>query len=93
MSITSLTNDLTSVVFLVLLAVKMWAMVDGLLRTAQAYVAADKLTKTAWMWILGLTLASHILLANLTVMLIGTVAAFVYLLDVKPALVAVTRRR
>lgn len=93
MSFYSLQNDLASLVFLVLLGVKMWALVDAILRTAPAYLAADKLTKPAWLWILGLTMASHILLANLMVMLIGTVAAFVYLLDVKPALAAVTRRR
>lgn len=93
MSFYSLQNDLASLVFLALFAVKMWALVDGILRPAPAYIAADKLTKTAWMWILGLTLLSHALLANLTVSLIGTVAAFVYLLDVKPALVAITRRR
>ncbi|MCX6396627.1 MAG: DUF2516 family protein [Propionibacteriales bacterium] len=89
----SLQANLASLVYLVLFGVKMWALVDAILRTAPAYVAADKLTKPAWLWILGLTVASHVLLANLTVSLIGTVAAFVYLLDVKPALVAVTRRR
>lgn len=89
----SLQANLGSLVYLVLFGVKMWALVDAILRSGPAYVAADKLTKTAWLWILGLTLASHVLLANMTVMLIGTVAAFVYLLDVKPALASITRRR
>lgn len=89
----SLQANLMSLVYLVLFGVKMWALVDAILRPTQAYVAADKLTKPAWLWILGLSLASHLLLANLTVMLIGTVASFVYLLDVKPALASITRRR
>lgn len=81
-------------VFLVLLFVKGWATIDAILRPAQAYLAADKLNKTAWLWILGLTLVSHLLLFSWWLVTIaGTVAAFVYLLDVRPALVAVTRRR
>ncbi|MCZ4498656.1 MAG: hypothetical protein JWQ74_1209 [Marmoricola sp.] len=85
--------NVLSLIFLALLAVKMWAMVDAVLRPTQAYLAADKLTKAGWLWILGLTLAAHIVLGSLMLNLIGTVAAFVYLLDVKPALLAVTRRR
>jgi hypothetical protein len=80
-------------VFLALLAVKLWAFVDALIRPAQAYVAAGKLTKPAWLLILGLTVASALVLNSFTLMLIGTVAAFVYILDVKPALASVTRRR
>jgi hypothetical protein len=80
-------------VFLALLAVKLWAFVDALIRPAQAYVAAGKLTKPAWLLILGLTVASALVLNSFTLMLIGTVAAFVYILDAKPALASVTRRR
>jgi hypothetical protein len=80
-------------VFLALLAVKLWAFIDALIRPAQAYVAAGKLTKPAWLLILGLTVASALVLNSLTLMLIGTVAAFVYILDAKPALASVTRRR
>jgi len=80
---------------LVLLVVKFYALVDAVLRPAQAYVAADKLTKTAWMWILGITVAFALLPGTGFGLLglAGTVAAFVYLLDVRPALAAVTRRR
>lgn len=82
------------IVFFVLLAAKVWALLDAILRPAQAYEAADKMTKTGWLWILGLTLAAHILLSgSLFLGLLGAVAALVYLLDVRPALVAVTRRR
>ena len=80
-------------VFLALLAVKVWAFIDALIRPAPAYVAAGKLTKPAWLLILGLTVASALVLNSFTLMLIGTVAAFVYILDAKPALASVTRRR
>ncbi|RNL66283.1 DUF2516 family protein [Nocardioides marmoriginsengisoli] len=81
--------------FLALAVVKVWALVDAIMRPAAAYLAADKQTKTAWMWILGLALAAHLVFALPygLLSLIGTVAAFVYLVDVKPALSAVTRRR
>lgn len=80
---------------LVLLVVKLYALVDAVLRPSQAYLAADKLTKTAWMWILGLSVAFALLPGQSfgLIGLVGTVAAFVYLLDVRPALADVTRRR
>jgi hypothetical protein len=86
-----------SVVAFALLAVKLWALVDAILRPPAAYLAADKQTKTAWLWILGLAFVAQCIPALALpygfLSLIGTVAAFVYLLDVRPALSAVTRRR
>jgi hypothetical protein len=84
-----------SLAFYALMAVKIWAFVDALTRPAAAYVAADKLTKPAWLLILGLVVASSLLWSSPLGLfsIIGTVAAFVYLLDVKPALASVTRRR
>jgi hypothetical protein len=81
--------------FLALMAVKVWAFVDALIRPAAAYPAAGKLTKPAWLLILGLTVASSLLWTSPLSMfsIIGTVAAFVYLLDARPALASVTRRR
>ena len=81
---------------LVLFVLKAWAFVDSLSHRAEAFVAADKLTKPAWTIILGVSLAAHMLLwgsgpINL-LSLIGTVAAIVYLVDVRPALRSLTRR-
>ena len=83
------------VVYWALFVVKMWALIDAVMRPAEGYTAADKLTKTAWLWILGLTLVTHIVFKSpLGVLsLAGAVAAFVYLLDVRPAVASVTRRR
>ena len=81
---------LGEIAFFVLLAVKVFAFVDALTRPTQAYVAAGKLTKPAWLLILGLTVASVLLWPSVIGILsiVGIVAAFVYLLDVRPALVA-----
>jgi hypothetical protein len=82
-------------IVLALLALKMWALVDAIMRPAQAFLATDKQTKTAWLWILGLTLATHLMFPypTATLSLIGDIAAIVYIVDVKPALATVTRRR
>ena len=84
-----------TVAFFALMGVKVWAFVDALSRPAAAYVAAEKLTKPGWLLILGLTVVTSFLWqAPLGLFsIVGTVAAFVYLLDAKPALASVTRRR
>ena len=81
---------LGEIAFFVLLAVKVFAFVDALIRPTQAYVAAGKLTKPAWLLILGLTVATALVWPSVIGILsiVGIVAAFVYLLDVRPALVA-----
>jgi hypothetical protein len=84
-----------SLAFYALMAVKVWAFIDAVTRSSEAYVAAGKLTKPGWLLILGLTVGTSLLWSSPLGLfsIIGTVAAFVYLLDVKPALASVTRRR
>jgi hypothetical protein len=88
-------NGVLGLVFLVLVLIKGWALVDALLRPSAAFPAADKLTKAAWLWILGLGLVAHLVFASPIGLLsiAGTIAAFVYLLDVRPAVASMTRRR
>lgn len=83
-----------SLAFYALMGVKVWAFIDAITRPAAAYVAAGKLTKQGWLLILGLTVATSLLWSSPLGLfsIVGTVAAFVYLLDVKPALASVTRR-
>jgi uncharacterized protein DUF2516 len=83
------------IVYLVLLAVKGFAFVNSLLWSAEHYTAAGKLTKPAWAIILGLGLVVQILLPGIINLLnlVFTIAAFVYLADVRPALASLTRRR
>ncbi|MFC6286086.1 DUF2516 family protein [Nocardioides sp. GCM10027113] len=82
-------------VFLALLAVKVFAFVSAMLYSGESYEAAGKLTKPAWGAILGLGLAAHVVLGGSPINLINlafTIAAFVYLADVRPALASLTRR-
>ncbi len=71
-----------------LLGVKLFALVDALFHSDQAYVAADKQNKAFWLLLLVIFLALHFLVGSpLHVLnLIGTVAALVYLADVRPIL-------
>lgn len=82
---------------LIALGVKVFAFVNALLWPAEAYTAASKLTKPAWLAILGLGLAAQMLLINSSplnlLQLIGSIAAIVYLVDVRPAVAQLTRRR
>ena len=88
------------VVFFVSLAVKAWAFIDSVLHTAEEYRAADKWSKKGWTILLGVGLACMFLpigaiLGGLTFLVsIGLlVAAIVYLVDVRPAIRALYRRR
>ena len=83
------------VVTLAVLAVKIFALVTSLMFTAEHYRAADKLTKPTWVAILGVGVAVSLLLPGSPMNLLNlafTIAAFVYLADVRPALASLTRR-
>ncbi|MGH3368086.1 MAG: DUF2516 family protein [Nocardioidaceae bacterium] len=89
-----LENTILLVVAFVLFALKAFAFVDALGRPKQVFPAADKQTKTFWLLILGLFLVAHMLswhpigILNL----IGTIAALVYLLDVRPTVRSLSSR-
>ena len=70
------------VVFLALLAVKVFALVDAAFRAERNYVVAGKQTKQFWLVVLAIAVVSSFL-GFLS--LVGLVAALVYLLDVRPA--------
>ncbi|WP_243059064.1 DUF2516 family protein [Nocardioides sp. SR21] len=79
---------------LVILGVKIFALVNCLMYSAESYSAANKLSKAAWAIILGVGLAAQIVLGGVIglISLAFTVAALVYLADVRPALASLTRR-
>jgi asparagine N-glycosylation enzyme membrane subunit Stt3 len=81
-------------VSLAMFAAQAFAFIDSATHRSDAYLATDKLNKMAWMIILGLACAWHMLFWQPIglVNLVGIVAAIVYLVDVRPALRAVTRR-
>jgi len=83
------------VIEIALLAVKLYAFVTSLRYRDEAYRAAGKLTKPAWTIILGLGVLAQVALAGSPLNLVNlalTVAALVYLADVRPALASLTRR-
>jgi Protein of unknown function (DUF2516) len=66
-----------------------WAFVDAMIRPAQAYLAAGKLTKTKWLLILGVAFVLGLYAAaygGVTGILsvAAFVAAAIYLSDVRP---------
>jgi hypothetical protein len=83
------------VVAFVLLVVKIFAFVNALLHSNEEYEAAGKLTKTAWCLILGLGVVVQLLILSPIQLLniVFTIAAFVYLADVRPAIRSLYRRR
>jgi hypothetical protein len=88
-------NGITLAILLVLIAVKAFAFISSLTFSGEAYSAGNKLTKPAWVGILGVGLAAQLLLMGSPLSLIHlafTIAALVYLADVRPALAELTRR-
>lgn len=84
-------------VLFALVVLKGVALVNACLWSTPAYEAANKLTKPAWVSILALALVVQLPILTLPLMsllnLAGTVAAIVYLVDVRPSVSAVSRRR
>lgn len=82
-------------VALVLLGVKIFALVSAVRWSTEAYAVAGKLSKPAWTAILGLGVLCHLVFPGSPIgifNLVFTIAAFVYLADVRPALASLTRR-
>ena len=74
------------VIWIGMLALNLWALVDCVTRKAAAFPAAGKLTKPAWMLITAVALLVQGFLFGLIMFaLIAVVAGLVYLTDVRPA--------
>ena len=81
------------IVFFVLLAVKIYAFGSSLMFSARPTRRPASSTKPAWCVILGLGVAlTFIPVGGLTLSIVATIAAFVYLADVRPALAGLPRR-
>lgn len=78
-------NGILLVISIVLFIVKCVAMVDCVTRSKSDIASAGTLEKKAWLIILGLSLAAHaVFWGPLSLLnLAGTVAAFVYLAQVR----------
>jgi hypothetical protein len=75
------------------LGLKVWAFVEVLRARAEAFPAAGKRTRNLWLAILGVALAVNVVLLDPLnfLNLLGTVAAIVYIVDVRPAVKQVGR--
>lgn len=72
----------------------LFALLDTAIRPARAFPAADKQTKNLWLTLFALAVATDIFFVTSPLgifMLAGTVAALVYLVDVRPAVRAIGR--
>ncbi|WP_052849263.1 DUF2516 family protein [Streptomyces avicenniae] len=83
-------GSVVSFIFLGLLLLSIYALVNAAIQREDAYRAADKQTKPFWLLVLGVTVAVQLFLGMLLLVLAGTVATIVYLVDVRPALRAVS---
>lgn len=86
-----ITNTFFSVLNLLLLALtcfKIFAFVDAAIRPASAYLAENKLNKLVWLLFLGIAALYDLKWGGVTQILtiVGTVAAIIYMVDVRPAL-------
>jgi len=85
-----ITSTFFSVLNLLLLALtcfKVFVFVDAAIRPSSAYLAANKLTKVAWLLILGIAAFYDVMWGSVTSILtiVGAAAAIIYMVDVRPA--------
>jgi hypothetical protein len=86
-----ITSSFFTVLNLLLFALfcfKLFVFVDAAIRPARAYEAAGKLTKVAWLLILGIAAFYDFKWGSFVSFLtiIGAAAAIIYMVDVRPAL-------
>jgi hypothetical protein len=88
-----LTGYISLGLWLVLLVAKGVALVDSIRYNAAQFAAAGKQTRQLWLIINSLSFVVHLLTAPLNFLNVaGTVAAIVFLVDVRPALRQVSGR-
>ena len=86
-AIDSLYGWTDQVLFWALMALRVWALGDCVIRRSAAFTAVDKLTKPAWLTMLVLSaLFAYLVYPPLgPISIITAVVAAVYLADVRPA--------
>jgi hypothetical protein len=79
-------NALIWLVDTAVLVLQVWAAVDCVIRPAEAFIAAGKLTKPAWLAITVVALVLGLVTLPFSIFgIVATVASIVYLVDVRPA--------
>ena len=89
-----ITGLIALVIWIALLGVKIFALVDALRYSDSQYVSAGKRSRLLWLALTGLSLAFHLIATGPVdlISLAGTIASIVYLVDVRPALQQVSGR-
>jgi hypothetical protein len=92
MNVFAIPSLIMTVISLVMFVVQGFAFVDATRHRADAYPAIDRGNKTGWLIGLGLGVLAHMLFWHpLSLLnLIGIVVALIYVLDVRPNLLAIT---
>jgi hypothetical protein len=91
-SVLQLQNGVMTIVHLALLVVTLFAFISSLLYPAEAYRAAGKWTKQGWSILLGVAVFLPLFISLGLIQIALTIAALVYLADVRPALSSLRRR-
>lgn len=87
------TGLISLVIWVALLGLKGFALVDCLRYNNAQFVSAGKRSRTLWLALTGLSLAFHLITNPINfINIAGTVASIVYLVDVRPALQQVAGR-
>lgn len=87
-----LQNGVMVLIHLALLVVTLFAFISSLLYPAEAYRAAAKWSKQGWSILLGVAAFLPLVISLGLIQIALTVAALVYLADVRPALSSLRRR-
>ncbi|MCX5341941.1 DUF2516 family protein [Streptomyces atratus] len=83
-------STLVWLLYMVMLVLAVVALFFAATAREDAYRAADKQKKSFWLIILGITVAVNLFVPMLFLQLAGAVASIVFLVDVRPALRAVS---
>ena len=89
MNLANLTGVILFALVGIVALVCLYAFVHAAMQRADAYTAADKLTKPVWLVILGVALLLTVVLQGVFGAMIAACAAGVYLVDVRPRLLEV----
>lgn len=93
MDLLGVPSHVALVVYVILLAVKLFAFINSMLWSSEHYRAADKWTKQGWTIVLGLAALLQVVPVVPGIVNLGlTIAALVYLADVRPAMASLRRR-
>lgn len=83
-----------AVIWIVFIATKAWALIDCATRRPDAFPAVDRKSKGMWLAITGASFLTALFMSPIGIFgIAGIIASMVYLVDVRPRIAEITRRR